>query len=109
MTETRGRPVTNRSHRAQARRTQYATLRSVRLCAWSVSCGQTVGMTPYCDEHRGMVNDANRRLFESRRANGLCRNCGTQVIGRSRCWLCAKKREGYASRQPEYRKAKERA
>lgn len=108
-TETRGRPITNHSHGARAKRDQYRTLRSVQLCAWSVSCGQNAILgSPYCDGHKAAVNGANAKLYETRRANDLCQNCGAQVVGRVRCWVCSQRRKGYASRQPEYRKMKER-
>lgn len=109
-TETRGRPITNHSRAAQARRDEYRTLRGAWLCAWSVSCGRTALIgSPYCEEHREAMNDAGRRLRKERRANDLCQQCGTQVIGRVRCWLCSQRRKTYASRQPEYRKMKERS
>lgn len=108
-TETRGRPITDHARSGQARRERYITLRSVRLCTWSVSCGKPAAFgSPCCDRHRDRMTAAMRRLYEARRANDLCRNCGTQVVGRSRCWLCAERRKGHASRQPEYRKMKER-
>lgn len=108
MTETRGRPIANHTKKGQSRRDQYRTLRGAWLCAWGVSCGETAAIgSPYCAEHRAAVNAANRRMFSEKKAADRCRNCGTQVIGRSRCWLCSQRRKAYASRQPEYRKAKE--
>lgn len=104
-----GRRITDLSRAAQTGRESYRALRNVMLCAWSAVCGSTADYgSPYCAKHRRQLNAANARLYEERRQNDLCRDCGTQVVGRSRCWLCATKRAGYPSRQPEYRKMKER-
>lgn len=109
VTETRGRPITNRSSAAQARRNQYHTLRGAWLCAWSAACGKSAALgSPFCGEHRDAVNVAVARLREERRASDLCQHCGAEVIGRVRCWLCSERRKSYASRQPEYRRMKER-
>lgn len=109
MTETRGRPVTNRSRSAQTRRDNYAALRGAHLCAWSAACGKSASLgSPLCENHREQANAANRDLAARRRQSDQCQNCGTTVVNRVRCWVCSDKRKHYASRQPEYRKAKER-
>lgn len=108
MSETRGRPITDHSPGGQARRDQYATLRGAYLCAWSVSCGRNAAFgSPCCDRHREAIRQATQRVRDRQRVEGRCA-CGAEVTGRSRCWLCSERRKGYASRQPEYRKMKER-
>lgn len=110
MTETRGRPVVDYSQSGQTRREGYAWLRGAGLCAWSATCGQPAESgSPHCTEHREKMRSACASIYAYRKANDLCRNCGVEVIGKSRCWLCTKKRESYASRQADYRKTKERA
>lgn len=109
MTETRGRPVTDHSPAGQRGRASYAALRGANLCAFSASCGRHAAFgSPLCCKHRAQNNAATRDLAARRRANNQCRNCGTTVINRARCWICSDKRKSYASRQPEYRRVKER-
>lgn len=108
MPETRGRPIVDHSPDGVARRARYAALRGAGLCVWSASCGQPAALgSPCCAKHRDAMADIQRRQVEKRLSNNLCQ-CGVEVIGRVRCWLCSERRKTYASRQSEYRKMKER-
>lgn len=94
-----GRPVTDLSAKGRSRRRLYLTRRINRKCTWC----QAKTVDALCKRCSKSSAGHQRKLRLSRKAAGLCQECGEQANYKTRCQACVERRNNRPSRTYAHR------